>query len=324
MNVEGRTIEEDAVSAPPPDLSEWALHAFCLGARSSPHPVVAMDDNGRILYYAVGGIDMDRLMELGLKPNESQLALMKAYRLLTVEDGRLTTSFPVVGPQVMGELRRDIRAISADVTQSIRRDSEEMCAELARRGHAHHGYAVVFGHAVDGLVWEQLRDQLPSTKLSLERPFWNGAFWAIHPRRDDAAGVNEHPWSEGTLVSVWSARIAFELRSFLTESAVGRLTHNADGVLPVIHSDDSDELHRHGKLIAERLAEAILCDPRSKALSERIVGTHPGESLLIFAHELIWDLMDCLVEATPLVRPRALDNGSAPASDLRQLLFIRQ
>jgi hypothetical protein len=311
----------------PADLSRWGLHAFALGARSTPHSVVAMDDNGALLYHARQGVALGRLAAHGITPSQSQLALLKAYGLIRIDGDRVSTTFPVVGPEVLGPLRPRIRRLAVEVVPQIGGEVRAIASELRRRGHAGHDYAVVFGHAVDGLLWDRLRahGMAPSTELSIERPYWNGAFWAIYPPVEDAAGVNELPGPGATLVVVWTDATVEALRAFAGSEAAQALMRDptAQTDIPVLVADDGDALHRHSMSIADTIAQTLRSDAHARALLDAIPDADLQESTLILAHELIWDIMEALVTTGHLRPPPGMRGQGLTGRALNEQVLLR-
>lgn len=311
----------------PADLARWGLHAFALGARSTPHSVVAMDDNGALLYHAREGITFVQLEARGITASQSQLALLQAYGLVTVDGDRVTTAFPVVGPEVLDPLRPRIRQLAADLVPQIGSAVAAISAELRRRGHAGGDYTVVFGHAVDGLLWDRLRVHglAPTTELSIERPYWNGAFWAIYPPITGAAGVNEHRGTEATLVMVWTDATSSALWD-LARSEAGRALVNdptAQNDIPVLAADESDALHRHSVSIADTIAQKLQADRQAQALLDAIPDAGRHENVLILAHELIWEIMEALVAAGHLQHPPGMRDQNPADQVLSEQLLLR-
>lgn len=311
----------------PDDLAQWGLHAFALGARSTPHSVVAMDDNGALLYHARDGITLDQLEARGISASQSQLALLQAYNLVTIDGRRVTTAFPVVGPEVLDPLRPRIGQLATDLVSQISSAVAAISAELRRRGHAGHDYTVVFGHAVDGLLWDRLRAHglAPTTELSIERPYWNGAFWAIYPPISGAAGVNEWPGSEATLVMVWTDTTSGALWDLARSEAGRALTTDptAQTDIPILAADESDALHRHSMSIADTIAQILRSDRQAQALLDTIPDTDRHESVLILAHELIWEIMEALVAARHLQPPQGMRDQIPADAVLSEQLLLR-
>ncbi|MFL1428542.1 MULTISPECIES: hypothetical protein [unclassified Nocardiopsis] len=306
----------------PADLARWGLHAFALGARSTPHAVVAMDDNGVLLHHARGGTTLAELRARGVTPSQSRLELLRLYGLITTDGDRVTTAFPVVGPEALAPLRPRIRRLAADSLPGIGGEVAAIAAELRRRGHTGHDYTVVFGHAVDGLLWDRLRARglAPSTELSIERPYWNGAFWAIHPPNEGGAGVNELPGAAATLVMVWTRDTAPALRKLSGSAAVRRLLEDpaAQTGIPVLAAGDA--LHHHALDIAETIARTI---ERAGELRAAIPDTDRHQGALILAHEFIWALMEELVAAGHLEPPAALRGREPTPRALNEQVFLR-
>lgn len=303
-------MSDDRTDAPA-DLAQWGLHAFALGARSTPHAVVAMDDNGALLYHARNGITMSELRTRGISASQSQLALLRAYELITIDDEVVTTAFPVIGPDLLGTLRPRIRAFADTLAPRLTGGVKAITTELRRRGHTAHDFTVVFGHAVDGLLWDRLRAHglVPTTELSVERPYWNGAFWALHPPRKNTAGVNEVPGSAATLVMVWTDATSNALWDFARSDAGQSLLSDPHSQRAVPVLTGADELHHHSLAIADTIARALQSDPEAQALAAALPDTGRHEPTLVLAHELIWDLMTALTETGrlhPQPGPRTL------------------
>lgn len=304
----------------PANLAQWGLHAFALGARSTPHAVIALDDNGSLLYHARGGATRAQLEAHGIAPTESQLALLRIYDLAVVDGDRITTAFPVVGPEVLTSLRPAVRRLATELVRRIADDVTEIGGELRHRGHPGHDYAVLFGHSIDGLLWDRLRarDLVPATGLDVERPFWNGAFWALYPPVAGAAGVNEFPGAAATLVAVWTAETRTALAQLVRSDAVRQLLAGPTGQtgIPVVAVDDGDLLHHHGLRVAETVADEIGTGASARSLLRSIPNASLQQAVVIVAHELIWAIMDALVASgrvqvpAPAVPTATLDSLS--------------
>ncbi len=285
-----------------------------------------MDDNGALLYHARHGITLGQLEAHGILVSQSQIALLQAYNLITIDGDRITTAFPVVGPEILDPLRPRIRQLAADLVPQISSAVAAISTELRRRRHAGHDYTVVFGHAVDGLLWDRLRAHglAPTTELSIERPYWNGAFWAIYPPITGSAGVNEHAGTEATLVMVWTDTTSRALWELARSEAGRALTNDptAQTDIPVLAADESDALHRHSMNIADTIAQILRPDRQAQSLLDAIPDTDRHESTLILAHELIWEIMEALVAGGHLQPPPGM-RAQTPASTVptEQLLL---
>lgn len=315
-------VDPDAVDAPR-DLAEWSLHCFCLKARLTPHRVVEMDTNGRILFEAVGGVLIDELRRRGIAVTDSQLALLADYGLIDRDRHVIETRFPVLGPTEVTVVRSRTRTIAQGLLANVSGMVLDLVGKLASRGLEQSGYAVVFGHALDGVVWDLLRarEMLPPLELTVETPFWRGSFWACFPGRQGSAGTNEIRENETTLVLVWNDEMAERLAAFSSEPGLRPLLRSidqtaigasfapvtgADRLVPVIHPVESDPIHAAcldvAQVVADAIPDGVGCQD---LLEEAEVAASTEDASVIVTHELIWDLAELLAESGTLVPPPA-------------------
>lgn len=322
----GRAVAQKPQS--PPDLAKWGLHCFCITARHTPHAVVKADDNGQILWLARNGVSLEDLHAAGIPTTESQKLLLRTYGLLTEDRGILTTAFPVLGPDIMVPVRTRLRTLATGLTPEVAVDVKKIEFELNLRGYREHSYAVVFGYALDGLLWDELRNRgvLPDTTLDLDHPNWRGAFWAIYPERSGAPGTNEVTLNGSTLVTVWTDRTSTALNEQL--ASVKPKTASASTIagvrnLPVLRDTLDDPIHIAAQRIATLTATALLNTSEGSALLASIPHASRSQAVVIVAHELIWAMAENLVENGYIVRPAALSAERPTAAQLNQLMFFR-
>ena len=318
MSVPCRAVEmiED-VQRDPEDLAAWGLHCYCPSAKRTPHRLVAEPGNGTALYAAREGSSRE-----GLGITDAQLASLVEFQLLEWdEDDRLRTAFPVVGSVELTALRAHLRDLARPLVDAIEPPVRMIGAELDRRGLGVAGYALVFGYALDLVLWEPLTraGAVPDTALTAERPWWNGAFWAIYPPREGSAGTNFLDCGNGiTLVMVWSDETAAALRAFASipgirealrglpqprvdrkgadRSATGRRCRlrQPDGLPapPIVGTGGAlDDLAHQ---VAEPVAALLLGDATDTA--RNFVPTdNRAVATVVVAHELIWEVMEQLI-----------------------------
>jgi hypothetical protein len=310
----------------PRDLARWSLHCFCLRARSNPKKIIGLDNNGEVLFHLIEGGTADELRTRGVEITQSQLALLEAYRLIEPNGAGHITKIPVLGPDQIGVVREATaqmaRAHLADVVTHAR----EIATLLSERGLRSSTYAVVFGHALDGVIWDLLRARgdLPEIDLTIEEPFWRGSFWAVYPGRAGSAGTNEHVEGDKTLVMVWDDATAIGLGEVAADPEMPHvlrsLPRGAKSVvlhglpIPVLHP--SDPLHRAAVVLAQTVAAVI---PERRVGKELIGGTGievtPEDASVILTHEVIWEVSNALTE-TGVV-------GKTDRSGLGSRLFVR-
>ncbi|MEV4181594.1 hypothetical protein AB0J28_09120 [Streptosporangium canum] len=314
----------------PEDLALWALHCYCPNAERTPHDVVADGNNGRALYAARHGAPRDQL-----DVSDAQLSRLLEFRLLERDGERVRTAFPVLGSPETAPLRATLRRLASPLVDAVEKPVHDIAAELRRRGLGHSLYAMVFGYALDLVLWRQLRaeEAVPDTALTAERPWWNGAFWAIHPPRAGSSGTNFYRFADDlTLVTVWSDETLSRLHTFaatpgtaeaLRDHHVSSVTDSEghrwrlrldDGrsAIPLVGVGDVlDEL-------ATAVATPVSAFLMSRA-SEEAYGYVPADdravATVVISHELIWEITEQLIA-------RGACMPAPHGDDLTGLLFL--
>jgi hypothetical protein len=331
------------------NLADWSLVCACPKSLSTPHHVVQADDNGRILYYARSGVTGPQLRQRGITATQSQLDLLTHWNLL-IEDGETyKTTFPVIDPRQAAALRLKLATLAASITPSIEIDVKDIAEQLRREGFADSSYTIVFSYVLDGLLWEKLlsASELHLFDMTPTHPFWNGAFWAISPKRAGVPGTNDVSedgiilkmlWTDDTGQALNALGSSTAVRSFLKsvannkfDSTPIRLTNGtiwelvrANGGLriPTI-SGKSGLIQSKGDRIAVRVASVLRHDPTSIAILASIPNASPQTALLIVTHELIWDLIDNLVRDGAVQLPGALSRDTKLTPELlRPLVYL--
>ncbi|MFN3765871.1 MAG: hypothetical protein ACK4R3_09895 [Aliihoeflea sp.] len=257
------------------------------------------------------------------------MAELERMHILERSGDEIRATFPIIGPQAAAPLRRHARNLAEKLLPRLTDPVARIHDHLAAEGLTGHTFAVVFGHALDGLMWSILASHraVPDTHLTPDRPYWNGTFWAIWPPRENPAGVNEARFPGMTLVMVWTPRTEEPLKALARRSglqatlcaiASGASAPVADPLLlddhghsriPIIRP--GDPLQLHALALARPVAEALLTEPLPSI--ENV--TDPRDARIIFGHELIWELAD-LLHDNGLV-PRASEDDPIPSLFLR-------
>lgn len=317
--------------AVPADLARWSLHCFCLTARRNPKRVVELDNNGEILFRAAGGKTRAEIEADGIPINESQLVLLETFGLVERRDDHISTRIPIVPPEAIS-LIRDVAATAARrAIPGVSRAANDIVSALASRELEASAHAVVFGHALDGVLWDSLRQRgfLPEIELTVEEPFWRGALWAVYPGRTGTSGTNELSVGHNHLVMVWDEGSAEALRDLAshpdTRSLLRDIPANTHSVsvdsiinggidIPVVTRED--EIQSMSVDLAEEVADVMPDGERSRRLlADSGIATSAEEAAVIVAHELIWEMADML-EGADVVSPPV-------TGDLASRVFVR-
>jgi hypothetical protein len=326
----------------PDDLAAWGLHCFCPTARSTPHPIVELDNNGQILAAAVKPVRPQDLAASGVTVTASQIRLLCDYGVLEMQNDLIRTAIPVLGPDLLDPIRERLADVTDGVLERLAEPVGAVRDALIATGHADSAWAVTFGHALDGLLWTELdaRGQLPPTELDLEHPYWRGVFWAVARERSRSAGTNFRRTGGSTLVLLWTDDVIDAVHAldrepgldeFISTAVSGgrippsiaftradRQLVDATGrpTVPVV--EPQGPVQRHCAAIARLAADALL-DPALRPLVESIPRADGSQAVVVVGHELIWTMSDAVVSRGILDLPPLLATGVGP---LRDLLYL--
>jgi hypothetical protein len=328
-------------------LADWDLVCFCNSRVNTPHFIVRMESNGAILYAAQNGITRTQLASMGVPASSTAIQVLLDWGLLTQRGDTLRTAFPVLGDDRMTALRRDLRVAASSMLPRLRPVVDSISAVLAARGTPQSAYAIVFSYVLDGLVWEEFGDaaDVPA-QIDVEHPFWNGAFWAVHPKRMNAPGTNSYradsvsirvTWTDSTLDLLRPLQsqanrtaLARALRSAnvndIPESLRSYALFRSDGspAFAVVRSAEDDELTRAARSLAKQVADGVRLWLRGVDMGERLDTHDPRRALLVTYHEFMWELLNALEAAGAVTRPAVL--RSTPRADLVAplIVFVRE
>lgn len=306
-------------SQPPADLARWSLHCFCLRAKSTPHRIIHLDNNGQLLFEAVKATTAEKLRENGIPVNESQLVLLETYGLIDREANRVRTRIPVLGPKAISAIRLAAASAARETLSDVSAAAGDITELLTSRELRASAHAVVFGHALDGVLWSLLaaRGTLPDIELTIDEPFWRGAFWAVYPGRDGSAGTNEVTEGNTSMVMVWDDVSVESLRAVQAHPMIRTLLQTLDpgavslAMTPILDEDtavpivaDDDDVHSISTALATYVAEAIPGGVECQALfAEAEVEATAEEATVIVAHEMIWEITTLLAKRNVIEPP---------------------
>ncbi len=334
---------------PPSDLRDWELICYCSGQQKGPDEIVKEDNNGQILFVARRGTTRKGLKEAGVAFTESQIELLKNWRLLAEQDDQLKTEMPVLGPEEMARLRALLRAHAVEIGSSLEPDFKNFVTVLTQQGYVDNAYSIVFSYLLDDVVWDDYDHQhmLPSMEISADKPFWGGTVWAVYPHRE-APGTNSRSYGGWSLSIMWMQSVQplltplnsssmlkpllddLEKRGSVSDPVVRRQMEGlgvltADGKLavPIIREAPSDPIYTASLVLSRKVSEGMRQAMQSPDIPA-LIGINDNRVALIIAyHEFMWELLAYL-QQTGVVRPPAIlsANSQADPRQIHDLVFV--
>jgi hypothetical protein len=328
---------------------DYRVIQFAVVDGLAPQQVLGMDDNGTIALAARDGTTRSVLVdELGT--TSSQLALLRAFRLVETHGDSVRTRFAILDSATTERLRSETSEAARRLAPRLVPAVSAARRLLAASGREENLFSIMFSLGLDGLPWEiwEQRGLLPPRTLTAEEPFWSGAIWAVNPARRFDVGTNSISEDGLSLKVTWSYSTVRHLGPFVSNwPAVGALVSDlqqgrvlrsqlvsgtfadyglwrSDGqfTIPEITAVPSDSLYGALLEAAHVIADAA---PELIAGTESLLalGVPESEALVIGYHELMWDLVDALVAQGTLTLPRVLtDPEHATRRDAAALLFV--
>jgi hypothetical protein len=316
----------------------------------SPQSILRLDNNGEIVLSARRGITRKEL-EGEMHFTDSQIVLLKTFRLLEERNDTLTTAFPILGPEQTRQLRQRTEAAAPNLAERLAPEVHVLEKHLQAIGREGSGYTILFSYILDGLVWDEFeqRSLVDVREITAENPLWAGEVWALYPPRALDPGTNSIS-DEGVSLKVsWTDDAIPHMLPFVTDfptliqmfddyKTAGVVEHehvrgvfgpfdlfDSEGhfTVPIIVEEDSNALYRSARAITEEITAEAPQLLKLTTLVDKFGFDNEKQALVVSYHELMWDVMNSL-EAAGLVRvPVAFaEPDRAKSSDIADLVFI--
>ncbi len=78
------------------DFTNYEIMQYITTTGGSPEKIIKMDNNSIILMNCIDGKNISQLRDAGINLNESQIKLLKDWRLLKKEKNIYRTNFPII------------------------------------------------------------------------------------------------------------------------------------------------------------------------------------------------------------------------------------
>jgi len=336
------------LSAQPIDynnLDNWESICFCSYSSFHPSTIVKADNNWQLLYALRNGLSLAQLDSLNIPYNQSQLLLLRSQRLLR----RSQNIYKAVIPIFDHERTLSLRAHSLSVANSIYPEIEKECSELLEhlslQNRSSNAFSILFSYVLDGLSWERFeRDELVIERDGSE--IWSGYYWFLTPKRTFQCGTNSlisggiefsSNWSDlesvtdnlfdndikALIQSLRSNARPLDKKLFDEFSAYGFFNPDSTLTIPVINEKETNTLCLLSNEIMDKLLPAFLEKADIETLKTLYQISDTSEAIVIFYHEVMWDIMDLLLQKEIVQLPTAFQfPEKAQPTDAADLCFI--
>jgi hypothetical protein len=158
---------------------------------------------------------LQELTKLEIKYTESQISLLELSGLIERKDSTYKTIIPILSKNETNKLRGETKRMAVYIIPQFKDDFESFSKTLNLHGLQKNSYSLFFAFVLDGLVWEILEqnNDIEETIITKEKPFWDGTYWMIEPKREFSCGTNSLSSGNYSISVNWSdiSYIGFKL-----------------------------------------------------------------------------------------------------------------
>jgi len=326
------------------NLDNWESNCYC-STNNSLHPssIVHADNNWQLLLALKGGLTLKQLDSLKISYTQSQLLLLRSQRLLNKTQNIYTTAIPILDTEQTANLRKQSQLVANGIYAEIKKECSDLVSHLSEQGRSHNAFSILFSYVFDGLVWKRFEKE-GIVKERNGTGIWSGNYWFLIPKRPFQCGTNWVPSGEFVFKFNWSYtenitenlldkdfKVLFPLvqgnksdKTIVDEfSPFGFFDKNLNLTIPVIDEKENNTLCLLSNRITDKLLPTFLAKTDIETLKSVYTFSNNSETVVIFYHEVMWDLMNLLVERQIIVMPTAFQYpDKATLKDAADLCFI--
>jgi hypothetical protein len=324
----------------------WEDICFCT-MNNSYHPssIVSADNNLQLLLALKNGRTRKQLDSLKIPCLKSQLLLLVSQHLLRKTDGIYKTVIPILDSGQTAQLRKQSQFVARGIYPEIEKGCRNLVAHLSEQNRSRNAYSIMFSYVLDGLIWDRFKKE-GIVKEWDTAGIWSGNYWFLTPKRPvDCGGTNivsnkkfafKWNWSYAEKVTdgFWNKNL--EMLFPLTQgntipdkeiidrfSALGFFDKDLHLTIPVIDEKENNTLYLLSVNIIDKLLPAFMAKTDIETLKTSYKFSDNSETVVIFYHEVMFDLMDLLLEQQVIQMPTAFKySEKATLKDAADLCFI--
>ena len=327
---------------------QYEMTCYC-SARETPHSIVAYDNNLQLIIAFKNGLSKKGLDSLKIPYTNSQLKLLRIYKLIRMENNKYYSTIPVLDTIQTANLRIQSKIIADKISPVIEKDLKNLVAYLNSVQNSRNTFSVVFSYVLDGLTWHSFSEK------EIIKPFndnnlspWNGYFWMLAPKRKETFGTNSQ--SDSTLTfSITHGPANNILESFYYEddllqkmlqnireygkvsdqgvistfSKFNIVDEQGKVLVPIIIENGQNELFRLSLAIAVKISDYIIANAPLTEIKNEYNLIDEEQTVIILYHEILWDLLDNIEAKGIIDKPLIFKNPEkATTKDISDLIFF--
>ena len=313
---------------------QWEATQFVAVSGHQPEDYVLTDNNWEIMYNLRTPHTQRELLDMGIKCSDSQLLLLEVGGLINKTEGKWKCTIPILDQEQTNSLRSISKEIAKSMYSKTKNDFVLLVQTIREMGFENNALSLVFSYLLDGRMW---------TKLVLfddinNHAGWSGCYWVLYePRKDLKFGTNgfgdmnlilTYLNSEVSPSSKTMDDCADEISKYgkinnpqLISKLIpyGLTNSNGDIQFPII-KQQQDSFHE----ITDRLVDSISSELKNNCSNIAIQYDINDEktAMVILYHEVMWYLMDNLIQDKVLHIPAVFKDEKKNKQQLNDVVFF--
>lgn len=324
----------------------WENICYCsINDFYHPSTILSADNNLELFFALKDGLTQKQLNSLNIPNTRSQLILLETYKLIHYSDGTYKTAIPILDTSQTNRLREQSKQTANDIYPEIEKECSELVKYLKNQNLSNNAYSILFSYVLDGLIWTQFENEEIVREWD-KNGAWSGNYWFLTPKRTlDCGGTNA--WTKENISFKWNWSPTEKITEGLWNKnfemlfpfITGNTTPNMEAMnefsdygffddnhrltIPVINEKENNTLYLLANSITDKLLTAFIEKTDIETLKTSFNFNDNSETVVIFYHEVMFDIMDLLLEKSVIQMPGAFLNADkATLKDAADLCFI--
>ena len=312
----------------------WNEIAFVSLSGHQPANYVRKDNNWEILYTLRQPHTIEELNNMDIECNQSQLMLLEMGGLIKQEGKKWQTQIPILDKDQTNHLRKYSKEVANKIYVTTKKDFKQLMDEINAMGFEDNTASLIFSYLLDGRMWmklvlfEDINNHLT----------WSGCYWVLYDARKGASlGTNAYGKRNMIVTYGVSSEIvpshkamkecAHEIEKYgkinnqeLVQQLLPYGVVDKDGNLTVpIIKKDNNPLKEIVSVLTDKISAGL---KESVAPIRSLYGIDSDNlTTVILYHEVMWDIIDLLIEKENLKIPEILEDENAEKSLLKHVAF---
>ena len=313
---------------------QWDATQFIAVSGHQPEDYVRADNNWEILYNLRTPHTQSELNEMGIKCSDSQILLLEVGGLISRTEGKWKSTIPILDQEQTSSLRSMSKEIAKSMYAKTKADFISLTQAIDEMGFKENTLSLVFSYLLDGRMWTKmvLFDDIDN------HTGWSGCYWVLYePREGMKCGTNGYG-DQNLILTYLDNKIAPRSRvmsdcadeiakygkikdpQLISQLTPYGLTDNTGKVLFPIIKKQQDRFHQ----ITEKLVNTISSELKNNSgnVATRYGINNENKAMVILYHEVMWDLMDNLIQDKVIQIPAIFKNKEENKQRLNEVVFF--